>query len=104
MAEKAQIGNPFARMFSELNVPWWDAARQVASQYIDLNEKWARQALKWNEKTSEWAKGTPFAPFLEIQQLIARQTVDLSADFARRLWQLESKVEEKVEEALGTRS
>jgi hypothetical protein len=104
MAEHSQTSNPFAKMFSEMNAPWCGAVKQVAAQYLDLNEKWAQQALKWSEKTTEWTKATPLAFLFEAQRLIARQTVDLSTDIARRLWQLESKVEEKVGEALGTQS
>src|SRR5262245_53695851 len=104
MAEHTHASNPFVKMFSELNAPWLDAVKHAAAQYIDTSEKWAQQALKWGERTTEWAKATPLAPFFETQRLIARQAIELSADVARRLWQLESKVEEKVEEAFGTQS
>jgi hypothetical protein len=104
MAENPQASNPFVKILSELNAPWCDAVKQAAAQYIDTSEKWAHQALKWNEKTTEWAKATPFSALFETQRLIARQTIELSADVARRLWQLENKVEEKVEQAFSTQS
>lgn len=101
MAESILLTNPFTKAFSELNAPWCDAVKNAAAQYIDNGEKWAHQALKWNEKATEWAKATPLALVFETQRIIAKQTIELSADIARRLWQLEEKVEEKVEEALG---
>jgi hypothetical protein len=101
MAEGTLFTNPFAKMFGEMNAPWCDAVKQAASQYIDNGEKWAQQALKWNEKATEWAKASPLAPVFETQRMVAKQTIEMSADIARRLWQLEGKIEEKMEEALG---
>lgn len=101
MAENTFSNNPFMKMFGELNAPWCDAMKQAAAQYIDNSEKWAMQGLKWGEKATEWAKATPLAPVFETQRLIAKQTIEMSADMARQLWQLEGKIEEKMEEALG---
>lgn len=101
MAENIFLQNPFIKMFSELNAPWCDAMKHAAAQYIDNSEKLAQQALKWSEKAAGWAKATPLAPVLDAQRLIAKQTIEMSADIARRLWQLEGKFEEKMEEALG---
>jgi hypothetical protein len=101
MADNTMFNNPFTKMFGELNAPWCDAVKNAAAQYIDNSEKWAKQSLKWNEKATEWANATPLAPFFETQRLVAKQTVEMSADIARRLWQLEEKIEEKMEEALG---
>ncbi len=104
MAESTTFNNPFTKMFSELNAPWCDAVKNAAAQYIDNSEKWAKQSLKWGEKATEWANATPFAPLFETQRLVAKQAVEMSADIARRLWQLESKIEEKVEEAMGKKA
>jgi hypothetical protein len=104
MAEHTQASNPFMKMFSELNAPWCEAVKHAAAQYIDTSEKWAHQTLKWNEKVTDWAKATPFSVLFETQRLIARQSIDLSADVARRLWQLEGKIEEKVGETFGTQA
>src|SRR5205814_5923481 len=101
MAENTMLNNPFTKMFGELNAPWCDAVKQAAEQYINNSEKWAKQSLKWNEKATEWANSTPLASLFETQRLIAKQTVEMSADIARRLWQLEGKIEEKMEEALS---
>jgi hypothetical protein len=101
MAESTLFTNPFAKMFGEMNAPWSDAVKHAAAQYIDNGEKWAHQALKWNEKATEWAKASPLAPVFETQRMVAKQTIEMSADIARRLWQLEGKIEEKMEEALG---
>lgn len=100
MAENTLFNNPFAKMFGELNAPWCDAVKSAAAQYIENGEKWAHQTLKWNEKATEWAKATPLAPVFETQRMIAKQTIEMGADIARRLWQLEGKIEEKMEEAL----
>jgi hypothetical protein len=101
MAENTLFTNPFSKIFSELNAPWCGAVKHAAAQYLENSEKWAHQSLKWSEKATEWAKSTPLAPVFETQRLIAKQTVDMSIDIARRLWQLEEKLEEKVEETLG---
>jgi hypothetical protein len=101
MAESTMFNNPFTKMFGELNAPWCGAVKQAAEQYINNSEKWAKQSLKWNEKATEWANATPLASLFETQRMIAKQTVEMSADIARRLWQLEGKLEEKMEEALG---
>jgi hypothetical protein len=101
MAENIFSQNPFMKMFGELNAPWCDAVKHAAAQYIDNSEKWAQQSLKWSEKATVWAKATPLAPVFDTQRLIAKQTIEMSADIARRLWQLEGKIEEKMEEALG---
>ena len=101
MAESTIFSNPFTKMLGEFNAPWCDAVKQVATQYINNSEKWAHQSLKWSEKATEWTKSTPLAPVFETQRLIAKQTIEMSADIARRLWQLEEKIEEKMEETLG---
>ena len=101
MAEGSLFTNPCTKIFGEMNAPWCDAVKQAASQYLDNGEKWAQQALKWNEKATEWAKATPLAPVFETQRMVAKQTIEMSADIVRRLWQLEGKIEEKMEEALG---
>jgi len=101
MADKTPLNNPFVKMFGEMNAPWCDAVKHAAAQYIDNGEKWATQGLKWSEKATEWAKATPLAPMFETQRMIAKQTIEMSSDVARRLWQLEGKIEEKMEEAMG---
>jgi hypothetical protein len=101
MAESTVFANPFAKMLSEINAPWCDAVKQAAAQYINNSEKWAQQSLKWSEKATEWSKATPFASVFETQRLIAKQTIEISADIARRLLQLEGKIEEKVEETIS---
>jgi hypothetical protein len=97
MAENTSFNNPFAKMFGELNAPWCDAVKKAAEQYLDNGEKWAQQALKWNEQATEWAKATPLAPVFETQRRIAKQTIEMSTNIARRLWKLEGKSEEKEE-------
>lgn len=66
-----------------------DGAKKAAAWYIDTGEKIATQALEFQAKTSEWAKETPFYPFIEAQQSIGRKLVEQSASTARTLWRLE---------------
>jgi hypothetical protein len=101
MADQTSFTNPLYKMFGELNAPWYEAVKHAAARYLDNSEKWAHQSLKWSEKATEWARSTPLAPVFEAQRLLAKQTVDMSIDIARRLWRLEEKLEEKMEETLG---
>jgi hypothetical protein len=96
MAEYSQTSNVFAKMFSEMAAPWCGPLKQVATQYLDTSEKWAQKALELNEKTTAWAKDTPLAPLFETQRSLARQVIETSTTFARQLWQIETKAEEKI--------
>jgi hypothetical protein len=95
MAENLWTGTPFAKLLSELNAPLCEAFKHSAAQYIDMSEKWAKKALEMGEKATAWAKDTPFAPMIEMQQTFSRQLIDTSTSLARRLWQVEGQPEEK---------
>ncbi len=101
MAENLFAGNPFAKMFGDLNAPFCDTFKNLAAQYLANGEKWAQQTLHWNEKATAWAKSTPLASVFETQRVVAKQAVELSSGIARRLWQLEEKNEKKNEETLA---
>ncbi len=96
MAENTQVNNPFVKMFEDLNTPWCGSAKQVAAQWIDTSAEWAHKALEWNEKMTAWAKATPLAPLFETQRALASQIIENSTTFARSLWRLEPKTDEKA--------
>jgi hypothetical protein len=96
MAENLWSSNPWVKVLSEVNAPLCEVWKQSAAQYIDTSEKWAKKALELGEKATAWAKDTPFAPVIELQQSLSRQMVDASASLARRLWQVEGQAEEKA--------
>jgi hypothetical protein len=87
--------NPFAKMFAELNAPLCGSLKQAAAQSIDTSEEWARKAIELNEKVMAWAKTTPLAPLFEAQRSLATRVIESSATFARSLWRVEPKSEEK---------
>jgi hypothetical protein len=88
--------NPFAKVFTDLNAPLCGTLKEMATQYIDTSEEWARKALEWSEKATTWAKATPFAPLFETQRSLASQVIENSAAFARSLWKVEPKTDEKT--------
>jgi hypothetical protein len=77
--------------FSELGRALFgvDGAKEIAALYIESAEKFAKRALDFQAKSTEWAKDTPLAPLFEAQDSIAREVAELSADTARRLWRIE---------------
>lgn len=96
MAENLWSSNPWMKVWSEVNAPLCEMWKQGAAQYIDTSEKWAKRALELSEKTTAWAKDTPFAPVIELQHSLSRQMIDAAASLARRLWQVEGQAEEKT--------
>jgi hypothetical protein len=66
-----------------------ESARKIAALWIDSGEKVASQVLEFQAKATEWSKNTMFAPIFEMQNSMARNYVELSANTARRFWQLE---------------
>jgi hypothetical protein len=87
--------NPFAKIFADLNAPLCGSLKQAAAQSIDTGEEWARKAIELNEKMTAWAKTTPLASMFEAQRALVSQVVENSATFARSLWRIEPKSEEK---------
>ena len=68
-----------------------DAARKMATLYIDTGEKFATGAIELQAKASEWAKDTPLQALLEAQNSMGHKLVELSANTARRLWRIEDE-------------
>jgi hypothetical protein len=67
-----------------------DGVKKIATWYIDNSEKAANQIVELQERATGWAKETPFAPFFEARNAIARKLIERSASAARSLWQLTS--------------
>ncbi|MBV8358564.1 MAG: hypothetical protein JO189_11590 [Deltaproteobacteria bacterium] len=66
-----------------------EGVKKAAAWYIETSEKLANQALELQEKATDWAKDTPFAPLFEAQNSFARKFVERSANAARTLWQIQ---------------
>ena len=69
-----------------------ETARNLAAFYVDTFERLTAQTLDLQAKAIEWAKDTPFAPLLEVQNSAGREFVKLSASTARKLWRLEERL------------
>ena len=84
MEEKEkQNGSAFQNLFSV------KGAKKVAAWYIDTSEKFARQAIDFQESATKWAKETPLAPIFDAQIEYGKKFVERSANAARSLWRLE---------------
>ena len=81
---------------ANLNAPLCGSLKQLAAQYLDTNTEWAQKALELNEKMTAWAKETPLDPLFKTQRSLVRQILENSTAFARSLWQLDSKADEKT--------
>ena len=91
MEDKENASTGLFEGFSDMTKTFFspEGAKKVAALWIDNSEKAAEQALKFQAKATEWSKNTMFAPVFEMQNLIARSCVEISAKTARRFWQLE---------------
>jgi hypothetical protein len=82
MAEK-ENGSVLEGLFSV------EGAKKVAAWYIDTSEKFAKQAINFQESATKWAKETPLAPIFDAQIEYGKKFVERSANAARSLWRLE---------------
>jgi hypothetical protein len=82
MAEK-ENGSGLQGLFSV------EGAKKVAAWYIDTSEKFAKQAINFQESATKWAKETPLAPIFDAQIEYGKKFVERSASAARSLWRLE---------------
>lgn len=89
MAEKAKAENA-TDSFAMLGESFFgfDGMKKAAEWYIETTEKLATQAIEMQEKSLEWAKGTPLEALFEAQNSIARKLIERSAAAARNLWQI----------------
>jgi hypothetical protein len=66
-------------------------AKKAVAEYIDNNEKLAKDFIGFQERISAWAKDTPFAAILEAQRDMATKFIETSATNARKLWRIEAE-------------
>jgi hypothetical protein len=66
-----------------------EGLKKAAAWYIETSERFANQALEFQEQATGWAKDTPFGPLFEAQTSMARKFVERSANAARALWQIQ---------------
>jgi len=100
MTEKKN--QPSAPMFSnELYASLCTTMKQMMASYLDTNEKLAKETLGWYEKTTAWAKDTPWAPLFKRQISSAGKALEGSTKMTRKLWQIEKAGEtpEEMQEA-----
>jgi hypothetical protein len=64
---------------------------------LDTSEKLAKETLDWYEKTTAWAKDTPWAPLVKRQISSAGKMLEGSASMTRKLWQIEKTEATPVE-------
>jgi hypothetical protein len=68
----------------------FEPAKKIAQWYIDTTEDFAKHGIELQEKSTIWAKNTPWAALFEAQSSVARKLVENSAMMARNLWQVQS--------------
>jgi len=80
---------PLMKLVSELAVSWQSAAKKVASCYIDIGERLARDAIELQKRVTDWATDTSWVSLVEEQNTITDEFIERSASVARRLWQIQ---------------
>ena len=70
-----------------------DGAKKFVAWYIDNSEKMSNGVLDYQASATEWAKATPLGPVLEAQFDFSRQFVKRSAEVARKIWQVDSRID-----------
>jgi hypothetical protein len=68
----------------------FEPAKKIAEWYIDTTEDLAKHGIELQEKSTIWAKNTPWATLFEAQSSIIRKLVENSAMTARHLWQVQN--------------
>ena len=64
--------------------------RKLAAWLIDSGENLARHGLNFfQQRTTVWAKTTPFAVLFDAQKAFAERLIRNSARFARSVWRVE---------------
>jgi hypothetical protein len=86
--EKANGRDPSFARISEafLNMD----LRKSMALYLDFIENLTKQVLDFQETSMNWAKETPFEPFVEFKTSIARKLVETSFNAVRNLYQIET--------------
>jgi hypothetical protein len=70
--------------------------KKIAAWSIDTSENLAKEAIKFQEQMTSWAKDTPLEKVFETQKAIAERLVETSAQFARTFWQVEKPEEQQI--------
>ena len=88
--DKDEVGSSMSEMHSDLPKVLFSlrSAQKIAALWIDGSEQIAKQGLEFQARATEWSKNTMLAAVFEIQNATARGWVELSANTARRFWQL----------------
>lgn len=84
MTEKKS--QPSASLFSnELYASLCATMKHMMASCLDTSEKLAKETLDWYEKTTAWAKDTPWAPLVKRQISSAGKMLEGSASMTRKL-------------------
>ena len=88
---KEEVGSSKAELVSDPPKVLFSlrSAQKIAALWIDGSEQIAKQGLEFQARATAWSKNTMLEAVFEIQNAIARGWVELSANAARRFWQLE---------------
>ena len=70
-----------------------DGAKKFAAWYIDNSEKMSNGVLDYQASATEWAKATPLGSIFEAQFDVSRKFVKRSAEVARKIWQVDSRID-----------
>ena len=70
-----------------------DGAKKFVAWYIDNSEKMSNGVLDYQASATEWAKATPLGPIFEAQFDFSRKFVKRSAEVARKIWQVDSRID-----------
>jgi hypothetical protein len=70
-----------------------DGAKKFAAWYIDNSEKMSNGVLDYQASATEWAKAAPLGPIFEAQFDFSRKFMKRSAEVARKIWQVDSRID-----------
>jgi hypothetical protein len=70
-----------------------DGAKKFAAWYIDNSEKMSNGVLDYEASATEWAKKMLLGPIFEAQFDFSRKFVKRSAEVARKIWQVDSRID-----------
>jgi hypothetical protein len=89
MTDKEKNHSSVSMFSNDLYASWRTGIKQMVTSYLDTNEKLAKEMLGLYEKTTTWAKDTPWAPWFKAQSSFASKMMARSTSLTRKLWQIE---------------